>query len=94
MPDITPDYGTLLKSITSRADAWAELTALPNLPNKTQMLAALQIFENDFTSMRQALRPKIATALGLPTTTTLTARLLRLMLAMYCVWKFRKILAE
>lgn len=95
MPQLTPtDYAALRRALFRDAETKAELKALPNLPNETQLLAAFQAIEDDFTAFRQALRAKIATAFGLPTTASLTVRLNRRILAHYCLWKMGSIFRE
>lgn len=95
MPVLTqPDYRDLRRALFQDAETKAELKALANLPSETQLLRALQVIEDDFTAFRSALRAKIATEFGLPTTNALPVKLNRRMLAHYCAWKMASIFKE
>lgn len=90
----TDDYRELRRALFADAETKAELKALPNLPSEAQLLSAFQTIEDDFTAFRQALRAKIATAFGLPSTASLSVKLNRRILAHFCAWKFRAIFKE
>ena len=94
MPPLTsPDYRELRRALFQDPETKAELKALANLPSESQLLAAFQTIEDDFTAFRSALRAKTAAAFGLPTA-SLTPKLNRRILAHYCAWKMALIFKE
>lgn len=94
MPVLTqPDYRDLRRALFSNQETKAELKALANLPDETQLLNAFQAIEDGFTAFRSSVRGLVATAFNVPTA-SITPKLARRMLAHYCFWKMAAIFRE
>jgi len=87
MANLTGNYGKLRKSIYASGAGKEELKALENLPNKAQLLAAFQSFEDFITSNVDTLKTNMDVALGIKSTQSLFKK----MFVGYLSWKMRNI---
>lgn len=93
MPLTRKQYGDIRAELF-QGGAKADLQVpLGHLPSKEQMLAIYQLVDDDFQAMRQALRGKIATLLGVPNA-QVSANLVKRIIIAFVAWKFRALREE
>lgn len=69
------DYKRLRKLLYSITNAKPDLKALPNLPSETQLMAAFQFLEDDWTGRQAALKAGVDAALARTTTNALARKI-------------------
>jgi hypothetical protein len=80
------DYGQMRRSVYRAGQGKEELKALAGLPNKTELRAAFQVFENFWTNNAAQLKSDLETALGRSITNALARKIGRAWLE----WKLGK----
>lgn len=83
----TSDYKEIRATVYRLGAGKEELKALSALPNKAQLMAAFQSFENDMTAAFPGIKSNMDTALGVVTTQTLA----RKMFSAYLRWKLKQL---
>ena len=80
------DYGQLRQKLYRNSSGKTELKALPNLPTKTQLMAAFSVLDNIWENNRAAIKTQIDTAIGQTLTNSLAKEIGKVWLG----WKFGK----